>query len=484
MDDYNVSQAFQAYWNGSYTPQSGYSSLEDKGDNSKISKFGNFLTIGSQAIDTLNLQGESKNSLDSTMQNIRSGVGSSLISSGNPIAMAIGAAIKLTDATGGFSDASKGLGSGTDTLNAIGSLALPGAGWFLKPTDTYKMSDSLAQSSGYAGAIKTGQTAEANAGAKLIAGRGKANSMIKTQRLIDNKVSNIIGYNNDLMQANGLNAQDQSMNTKNKQSGGWQQGSISFGRGGLKIEDKEHIAEIARRAQARRAPSVDARYQGFLDTLPRNLSHEGDGYNMRRYWELNGKPSNFMEAQGKNMFFPEWDGFHATSVAYNPDYGIYEFMKSPDHPSIRYETDWYNSDAPDAIEFRKQYKLYIPEDGSSYKYIPRNKSGGIIGAQSVIPGGALHARKHNLKDLNEDLAKQVTHKGVPVVSFEFGGEVEQHAEIERGEIIFRKEITEQLEALWKDGSDDAAIQAGKLIADEICNNTIDKSGEYEIENKK
>jgi hypothetical protein len=36
--------------------------------------------------------------------------------------------------------------------------------------------------------------------------------------------------------------------------------------------------------------------------------------------------------------------------------------------------------------------------------------------------------------------------------------------------------------LWKDGSDEAAIKAGKLIAKEIGKNTIDNSGEYEIEN--
>lgn len=104
-----------------------------------------------------------------------------------------------------------------------------------------------------------------------------------------------------------------------------------------------------------------------------------------------------------------------------------------------------------------------------------------IGEQSVIPGGALHARKHNLKDVDKDLAKQVTHKGVPVVTFETGGEVDQHAEIERGEIIFRKEVTIELEKLWKDGSEEAVLKAGKLIANEIINNTIDKSEEYEIE---
>lgn len=110
------------------------------------------------------------------------------------------------------------------------------------------------------------------------------------------------------------------------------------------------------------------------------------------------------------------------------------------------------------------------------------KEGGKL-EQSLIPGGALHAHKHSLKSHDGALADAVTDKGVPVVTFEEGGEIEQHAEIERGEIIFRKEITEQLEKLWKDGSDKAMIEAGKLIAEEVVNNTKDKSGEYEIENK-
>jgi hypothetical protein len=45
--------------------------------------------------------------------------------------------------TGGFTDASKGLGKGTDTANMIASLAFPGAGWFTKKTLDYEVSDTL-----------------------------------------------------------------------------------------------------------------------------------------------------------------------------------------------------------------------------------------------------------------------------------------------------------------------------------------------------
>lgn len=101
------------------------------------------------------------------------------------------------------------------------------------------------------------------------------------------------------------------------------------------------------------------------------------------------------------------------------------------------------------------------------------KEGGTL---NVIPSGALHARKHNLP---EEIAEQVTNKGIPVVSEETGGKLVQHAEIEHSEIIFRKELTDKIEALYKkfeDGDESAAIEAGKLLTFEILENTEDKVG--------
>lgn len=89
------------------------------------------------------------------------------------------------------------------------------------------------------------------------------------------------------------------------------------------------------------------------------------------------------------------------------------------------------------------------------------------GQMNVIPEGALHARKHHMED-----DEHITKKGIPVV--DINGK--QQAEIERNEIIFRKEVTSELERLFKDGSDEAAIEAGKLLAKEIIENTDDRTG--------
>ena len=92
------------------------------------------------------------------------------------------------------------------------------------------------------------------------------------------------------------------------------------------------------------------------------------------------------------------------------------------------------------------------------------------GKMNIIPEGELHARLHHMDQ------EGITKKGIPVISEEEGGEIVQHAEIERNEIIFCLEVTKKLEELMEDGSEEAALEAGKLLADEILNNTEDRTG--------
>lgn len=99
------------------------------------------------------------------------------------------------------------------------------------------------------------------------------------------------------------------------------------------------------------------------------------------------------------------------------------------------------------------------------------KEGGKVNSRdmNVIPEGALHARLNHMD--NKDLTK----KGIPVVAKD-GDKLEQTAEIERNEIIFNLSVTNKLEELMKDGSAKAALEAGKLLAEEILHNTIDNTG--------
>lgn len=108
--------------------------------------------------------------------------------------------------------------------------------------------------------------------------------------------------------------------------------------------------------------------------------------------------------------------------------------------------------------------------------VPEFQNGGSI---NVIPDGALHARKHNM-----DL-KGITKKGIPVVSEKDNGKIEQQAEIEKEEVIFRLEVTQKLEELEKKyyseessqkEKDEYALEAGKLITEELLHNTKDNAG--------
>lgn len=94
-------------------------------------------------------------------------------------------------------------------------------------------------------------------------------------------------------------------------------------------------------------------------------------------------------------------------------------------------------------------------------------------AKNVIPAGALHANKHHM-----DNADSLTQKGIPVVD----DKGEQQAEIEKDEIILHLKLTNKLEELQekyekasKTEQDKLAIEAGKILVEEILHNTIDNT---------
>ena len=99
------------------------------------------------------------------------------------------------------------------------------------------------------------------------------------------------------------------------------------------------------------------------------------------------------------------------------------------------------------------------------------KKGGVVGTDTnLIPEGALHARLNHLQD--GDKLEDTTRKGIPVLD----AKGNQIAEIEHSEIIFRLELTKKIEELMKDGSEEAMIEAGKILTKELITNTQDNSG--------
>ena len=98
---------------------------------------------------------------------------------------------------------------------------------------------------------------------------------------------------------------------------------------------------------------------------------------------------------------------------------------------------------------------------------------------NILPEGALHARLNHLEGSSENL-EDITKKGIPVLD-ENGDQV---AEIEKEELVLRLEVTKKIEELMKDGTEDAMIEAGKLLVAEIIENTQDNTGQIteEVQN--
>ena len=102
---------------------------------------------------------------------------------------------------------------------------------------------------------------------------------------------------------------------------------------------------------------------------------------------------------------------------------------------------------------------------------------------SLMPAGKLHKELSHINELGEQY-EDLTRKGIPVVTLDENGEIQQVAEVERDEWIWNLEFTQQIEALWKDGSEEATIEAGKLLTEELLRNTDDISGIIHKEGEK
>ena len=367
----------------------------------------------------------------------------------------IGGAMKVG---GMLSDGLTALGVGTDQMTTadkildskflkLTPLGLVNAIGAKKADTITKDNEAFEQvGSSYGGTLDTVDNALTKSGKKygLFSGRArnKANEQIHNAQMQQTKMGNIadeaqmafLASNNPLL---GLGTQLQL-------NGGYQQSAVRAGKSGLKM-DREFAKRVVKLSKGQKEKRKKIQEEVRMEEL--------------EAW----RTSSISDLKaGKN---------HLNSVYLNPKTGIYEFMKAKDHPTLKYELDWYNSNDPEAVQFRNNYDL--DKSGDYYRYVPKKFKNG--GAVNVIPDGALHAHKHHLEDIDGKF-EEVTTKGIPVITEEKGGDIKQHAEVEREEIIFNLEVTKQLEKLMQDGSDEAAIEAGKLLVYEILENTVDNTG--------
>lgn len=419
-----------------------------------------------------------------------------MISSVPGVGTIVGGAMKIG---GMLSDGLTALGVGTDQMTTtdkildskfmkLTPMGLVNAFGAKKADTIYKDNETWEQQgSAYGGSMAKVDDALTKSGKKYGAfsgkARRKANAQIAEAKRQQNLVSDINQEAQDAFAAS--NYSGIGLRNELALSGGYR--NMAVGRNGMKILDAESqwAREVLNKAREvnklQKGGKVDGitgaapkiTFESWYETVPSDRN-DTTSYNLRRAFEL--APKEELEVWRTSSVEDLRNGKnHLNSVYLNPKTGIYEFMKAKNHPTLKYELEWYNSKDPEAIKFRNAYDLDM--SGDYYKYVPKKFAEG--GKVNVIPDGALHAHKHHLEDISPEY-EQVTSKGIPVVTEEEGGKLKQHAEIERNEIIFRLEVTKKLEELMKDGSDDAAIEAGKLLAHEIINNTVDNTGLMEV----
>lgn len=467
-----------------------------------------------------------KGDITQTMDSVYDGISDAAMSLG-PVGMLAGGIMKggallgkglnaLGGGTDGMTSTDAILGSSFLSLTPLGLVN----GFGGKKADTItKDNEAFAQvGSSYTGSESSVNDALQKSGKKyglLSSGaRKRANEEIAEAKRQQSIISDI---SQDVQDRTAIRTAMTAINGNRRgfhMQGGYDQAAIRVGRQGMPIELLEKARTIIK---AQQGTKISDPFQVYLQSLPEN-QRDSTNYRVKDYWEYNGRPKDFEEAKRKGMFVEQEDfddigkslgkSWHGFTVAENPNTGELEFMKSSSHPTIQKELDWYNSD--DGADFRSQYELVKTEP--YYKYVkrktpikqetPQHRNGGSIielisettislvdplnvpefqngGSINVIPDGALHARKHNM---NLD---GITEKGIPVVSEKDNGKIEQQAEIEKEEVIFRLEVTQKLEELEKKyyseeasqkEKDEYALEAGKLITEELLHNTKDNAG--------
>lgn len=485
-----------------------------------------------------------KGDVTQTMDSVYDGISDAAMSLG-PVGMLVGGIMKggamlgkgvnaLGGGTDGMTTTDAILGSSFLSLTPIGLIN----GFGGSKADTITKDDLAFEQVGssYTGSNMDVNNALTKSGKKYglfsQKAKNKANKEIQDARRQQYTISNIAddAYERFAIR-NSMAAINENRRAFNMQ-GGYDQQAVRIGRSGLKIDSIEKAKNILNKYnkqqtnQLQQGGTLDP-FEYYLESLPEN-QRDSTNFRVKDYWIFNGKPKDFKEARRRGMFTQEKDGWHASSIAENPETGEIEYMKASSHPTRYMESDWYekgliyNEDQngnlstiqlepgvpgyEDWKRFTNDYELVKSEPYWKYvkrkqKEIPSHKEGGTFievsmetfielvdptsipefqngGSINVIPDGALHARKHNMD------VDGITKKGIPVVS-EKDGEIEQQAEIEKEEIIFRLEVTQKLEELEKkfysdestqEEKDECALEAGKLLVNEILYNTQDNTG--------
>lgn len=487
-----------------------------------------------------------KGDVTQTMDSVYDGISDAAMSLG-PGGMLAGGIMKggallgkglnaLGGGTDGMTSTDAILGSSFLSLTPLGLAN----GFGGKKTDTITKDDDLfaQMGSSYSGSNQTINDALQKSGKKYgllsRSDMNDANREIYEARRQQNVISNISSNATDRFNIRNSMSAINGNRRGYLLSGGYNQSATRIGRHGMSIELIDKARSIIKAQKGIKLSPLETykqqapqnwesiptngkpTYQDWVKDVNPDFQNENydleSAYNnlpydkMQRWkWATNQPNYDFyLGYKDENKHYP----FHLGSVAPlqgTEDYIFLKKGKEDTNPEVHWETDtYYNGenglkDTHDLVyeKDRYYYRKKKPKQGT-----PQHKNGGSIielisettislvdplnvpefqngGSINVIPDGALHARKHNM---NLD---GITEKGIPVVSEKDDGKIEQQAEIEKEEVIFRLEVTQKLEELEKKyyseeasqkEKDEYALEAGKLITEELLHNTKDNAG--------
>lgn len=400
-----------------------------------------------------------KGDITQTMDSVYDGISDAAMSFG-PVGMMVGGIMKGGKLLGGVMNSVGGGTDGMTTTDAIlGSSFLNLTpiglinGFGGQKAETITKNEEAFETVGasYTGSNQSVNAALQKSGKKyglLSSGaRKKANEEILEARRQQGIITNIADQATDRFAIRNSMAAINGNRRALAMQGGYNQAAIQFGRKGMVIAKR--VASQHKMQERRKASDP---FQSYLSSIPedqRTLSKE--------QWELAGSPKNFGEALAKGMFQYGEQGWEM----------VEEFKEGGkiDNVSVLVEVDI--DSLPEEFKDGGVLGSSIIKEVEIEEMVEEFKEGGSF---NVIPEGALHARLHHMEN-----AENLTKKGIPVVSEKEGGELEQHAEIEKEEIILRLSLTKRLEELAKEDTDEAALEAGKILVEEILNNTVDNT---------
>ena len=487
-----------------------------------------------------------KGDITQTMDSVYDGISDAAMSLG-PVGMLVGGIMKggallgkginaLGGGTDGMTSTDAILGSSFLSLTPLGLVN----GFGGKKADTItKDNEAFAQvGSSYTGSESTVNEALQKSGKKyglLSSGaRKRANRQIAEAKRQQAVIANISDEAQDRANIRTSMSAINGNRLGFLMEGGYDQASIRVGRRGMSIELLNKARSILKAQKGSKLDPVSAyknlapkdwesipntgkpSYQEWVKDVNPDFQNENydleSAYNnlpydeMQRWKWVTNQPNYdfYLGYKDENKHYP----FHLGSVAPlqgTEDYIFLKKGKEDTNPEVHWETDTYyngRNGLKDTHDLVYEKDRYYYRKKKSKQDTPQHKNGGSIielisettislvnpldipefqngGSINVIPDGALHARKHNM---NLD---GITEKGIPVVSEKDNGKIEQQAEIEKEEVIFRLEVTQKLEELEKKyyseeasqkEKDEYALEAGKLITEELLHNTKDNAG--------